>query len=205
MYRYCSLHCGIHSVATDVPTYMAMNPFRLSIMLLLLLVVQVHPMMIAQDTFRLYLYSRYGNYSIYTTDGENATRYIYPIETEVYLWYDGDFTLNNHPVNAVYKNGTVSIPHIIQTMFARRAINTACVESIQLCYDFTTERTSLTVAVVILALLFLASHGPKGWTLIQSIASDLHRPEIARRVSRSRGPMTGGETSFTTIKKKTSI
>ena len=184
--------------------------------LLLLLVAQVHSMSIAEAYFRLYLYNHNGNYTIYTTDGENTTRYTYPVESELYLKYDGDFTINNHCVNIVYQNGTVTIPLIIQTMFQRQAINmetlwpdqtqiSNSVETLQVCYDFTTERTSLKAAVAVLVFLFLASHGSKGWTLIQSFASDLHRSEIARRFSRSRGPVAGSKTSFTTIKKETSI
>ena len=187
-------------MVTGIPTYMDMK--SLSIMLLLLVVV--HPMTISQGTFRLYLYNYDGNYTIYITDGENVTRYIYPIESEVYLKYDGDFTLNNHSVNAVYKNGTVSIPHIIQTMFEQHAINTACVEPLQLCYDFTTERISLKAAVVILVILFLASHGSKGWAFIQTISADLLQSELARRISRSRRFVPGSEESNPESNKTTS-
>ena len=193
-------------MVTGSPTNMAIKGQRISrltiMFLLLLLVVQVRPLTISEDDFRLWLYNYKGNYTIHTTDGENTTRYVYPVESEVYLKYDEDFTLNNHRVNCVFQNGTVTIPLIIQAMFKHRAINK---ETLQVCYDFTTERLGLKAAVAVLVFVFLASHGSKGWTLIQSFASDLHRSELARRFSRSRGPMAGSKTSFTTIKKETGI
>ena len=193
-------------MVTGTPTNMAIKGQRLSrltiMFLLMLLVVQVRPLTIIEDDFRLWLYNYKGNYTIHTTDGENITRYVYPVESEVYLKYDGDFTLNNHRANCVFHNGTVTTPLIIQAMFKQRAINK---ETLQVCYDFTTERIGLKAAVAVLVFVFLASHGSKGWALIQSIASDLHRSELTRRFSRSRGPMAGSKTSFTTIKKETGI
>ena len=171
-------------------------------MLLLLFVVQVHPIVILEGDFRLNLYNDRSNYTIHITDGGNITRYSYPVETDVDLKYDGNFTLNNHPVYITYQNGTVTPPRIIQVMFKEQAIYSK--ESLQVCYDFTKERTSLKVTVAVLVVLFLLSHGPKSWALIQTISSDLLQSELTRRFSRSRSVVPGSEENITDSNKTTS-
>ena len=172
--------------------------------LLLLLVATVHPLMIAEDNFRLWLYNNiYGNYTIYIKRGENETRYSYPAEADVQLKYDGNFTLNNHLVNIVYQNGSVTPPPIIQKLFRGRPINR--MEEVQVCYTFTTERITLKAVIGILALLFLASHGGKIRTTVGAIEKDLLRSQFARRFSRTRGPVDRGSATYATVEEEASL
>ena len=125
-------------------------------MFLLLFIVGVGrglPMMISEDNFTLFFYKSGGNYTIYTKDGDNFTRYSYLKQPDVKLYYDGNFTLNNSDVNIQNQTGLVIPPPIVQSLFA--PINTR--EPIHMCYDFTTERTSLKAALGILAFLFLSN------------------------------------------------
>ena len=171
-------------------------------LLLLLLVVQVRSVVITEDDFKLWFYTYNGNYTIYISDGENKTRYSYPVESEVNLKYDGNFTINNHSVNIVFQNGTVTPPRIIQSMFKWQPINT--LESVQVCYNFTKERASLKATVAVLVFLFLLSHGSKARTFIPAISTDLLRSELARRISRSRSLVPGSEENNTDSYKTTS-
>ena len=145
--------------------------------------------MISEDDFTLFLYESDGNYTIYTKDGNVSIRYSYPIDAEARITYDGDFTINNHSVNIVFQNGTLTPPYMIQHMFEPRPINS--LEKVQVCYNFSLERITLKVTVGLLVLLFLLSHGPKGWTVIQTIGEDLLQSQFARRFSRRRSPVAG--------------
>ena len=168
--------------------------------LLLLLVATVRPLVMIEDNFRLWFYSLNGNYTIYVKFGENETRYSYPVEVDVQLKYDGNFTLNNQLVNIVYQNGTVTPPLIIQTMFKARAINS--MEQVQVCYNFTTERITLKAVVGILTLAFVASHGGKIRTTIKTLGEDLLQSKLARRLSRSGSSVAGSQTTYTHVEKE---
>ena len=173
-------------------------------LLLLLLVATVRPLMIIEGNFRLWLYNDNGNYTLYTKFGDNQIRYSYPVEADVQLKYDGNFTLNNHDVNIVYQDGTVIPPYIVQTMFRdRRSINS--MEKVHVCYNFTTERITLKAVVGILGLLFLASHGGKIRTAVGAIDQDLLRSQFSRRLPRSRGFVAGGQTTYTPVEQETSL
>ena len=172
-------------------------------MFLLLFIMSVRglPLMISEDDFTLFLYQLNGNYTIVTNQGNSSITYTYPIESEVQLGYDGNFTIN-HKVNIVQQNGTITPPEMIQNILGQR-INR--VEPAQVCYDFTTERIGLKVVLAVIALLFIASHGPKGWLIVQTVISYLHRPTITRRFSRTASSMGGSKNSYTTLKKETGV
>ena len=170
-------------------------------MILLLLLTSVHchsymevnftdkEIFIQNGDFGLYLFQAEEDYQVFVSGG-NATAY--PIESGLRLSYDGELKINNHSVNA-------SIPPLLQLLLSPTSINS---ETLQLCYDFTTERVSLTVAIGILAVLFLASHGNKIRTTVKTLGEDLLQSKFARRVSRTGGSVAGSSTTYTPVEEE---
>jgi len=177
--------------ATDVTTKSLPNVTNVTTILTLTIVY---------GDFGLWLYNKNGMYEIYTSMGENSTTYSYPITTP-YLSFDGNYTINQQTVNMIQQTGTVTPPHWLQRMLT--TINSS--EPFQLCYDFSTERILLNVGVGFLVVLLLASHGTKISTIVGALGRDLQQSKITRRLSWSRSSVAGSETSYTTVKKETSI
>jgi len=176
----------------------------LLVLLLLLAVVQalvkIEFVQTDQDgEFKLVVYNKNGVYRVYTSMDTNYAYYDYPIEDECWLTYDGNYTINNHSVNLIKSRGIVTPPPQVINMFAQPAIN---IEALQVCYDFTTERTSLKIAIGVLTLIFLVSHGPKTRDLVETLGRDLLRPEFTRRFSRRRSPVARSEVAHSTAPKE---
>ena len=150
--------------------------------------------------FKLFVYVKNGVYRVYTSMNNNYSYYDYPIEQEFRLTYDGNYTINNHSVNLINSRGVVTPPAQVLSMFVdKMSINT---EVLQLCYDFTTERISLKIAIGVLALIFLVSHGPKSRRYVETFVRDLLRPEFARRFSRDRSPVARSEVAYSPAPKE---
>ena len=132
---------------------------------------------------------------------ESTLTYSTPIEKDFYLTYDTDFKVNFRNVTRE-GIGQVELSPLLHTFF--RPIKGYSGEPFQTCFDFSTERTSLLATVAVLVFLVLLSNGSKGWTVIQTISTDLLRSEFARRFSRSRSLVPGGEENNADSDKTTS-
>ena len=148
---------------------------------------------IQNGDFGLYLFQAEEDYHVYVSGGGVGTC---PITSELQLTYDGQLKINDHSVNA-----TAAIPPLLQLLLLP-PINR---EPLELCYNFTTERISLKVAVGILVLLFLASHGGKVRTAVGAIDKDLLRSQFARRFSRAGGPVARGSGTHTPVAQEASL
>ena len=151
-------------------------------------------MFIQNGDFGLYLLQAEEDYHVSVSGGGVGTC---PITSELQLTYDGQLKINNHIVNA-----TASIPPLLQLLLLP-PINS--MEEVYLCYNFTTERITLKVAIGILALLFLASHGGKIRTAVGAIDKDLLRSQFARRFSRTRSPVARGSGTYTPVEEEASL
>ena len=160
---------------------------------------------INSGTFALYLHQTDFDYHILVTDGKNKSTYSYPIQSELALAYNGEFTLNNQLPNIIDKVGIIKPPCLIKQLLTPIKRQPELPEqALQMCYEFTTERTSLKVVIGILALLFLASNGTKSWTFVRSISRDLLQSELTRRFSRARSPMARSQASHSSTEKESS-
>ena len=169
------------------------------LLLLLLPITQAIVSVVIKDTgFSLYLASQNGKYMIYTQEGQNHSIYKYPIEPLLNFSYDGNYTINNHPVNRTSHYGRVTPPLWLQRWLLK-PINT---KPLQVCYDFSTERLSLKILVGLLTLVFVASHGTKIGTTVKTLGEDLLQSKIARRVPRTGSPVAGSEATYTTVEKE---
>ena len=148
---------------------------------------------IQNGDFGLYLFQAEEDYHVYVSGGGVGTC---PITSELQLTYDGQLKINDHSVNA-----TAAIPPLLQLLLLP-PINR---EPLELCYNFTTERISLKVAIGIIGLLFLASHGGKIRAAVGAIEKDLLRSQFARRFSRSGGPVARGSGTHTPVEAETSL
>ena len=171
-------------------------------------------LLIQDGNFGMHVYSWKGEYTIHVQSRGNFTRYSYPIEATVHLAYDGDFTMNNHEVNIVNKSGTITPPILVQQLFSPSndckcndscTINMAVPPPVQLCYNFSTERITLKAVASVLALLVLLSNGTKISTTLNALGRDLQQSKFTRRFSRTRSTVAGSETSYTTVKKESSV
>lgn len=166
---------------------------------------------IQNGNFGMYLLQSEGFYQIYVMDtgvgGVNDTMYSYPIESELHLTYSGDFTINGNVPNVTSRNGMTIPPLLLQKLLSPYiiSINSPVEEEVQLCYEFTSERTSLKAAVALLVLLFLASHVTKISAIIRTLEKDILRPEFSRRFSRTRSPVARSQTSDSSAKEGSSI
>ena len=148
---------------------------------------------IQNGDFGLYLFQAEEDYHVYVSGGGVGTC---PITSELQLTYDGQLKINDHSVNA-----TAAIPPLLQLLLLP-PINR---EPLQLCYNFTTERISLKVAIGIIGLLFLASHGGKIRAAVGAIEKDLLRSQFARRFSRTRSPVARGSGTYTPVEEEASL
>lgn len=132
-------------------------------LLILTLVKANVSLVINEGEYGIYIYMSNGNYCIYTREGYNHTRYSYPIEAKVQLVYDGEYTINNHAVNIISKNGTLTPPILIQHLFRSNIIphnnSVITMEPLQVCYDFSNERLILKIFVAILTFLLITTNG----------------------------------------------
>ena len=148
---------------------------------------------IQNGDFGLYLFQAEEDYHVYVSGGGVGTC---PITSELQLTYDGQLKINDHSVNA-----TAAIPPLLQLLLLP-PINR---EPLELCYNFTTERISLKVAIGIIGLLFLASHGGKIRAAVGAIEKDLLRSQFARRFSRTRSPVARGSGTYTPVEEEASL
>ena len=178
------------------------NQLDLTIMLLLLLLPTVQAIVsvvIKDEGFSLFLSNQNGKYIVYTIEGKNNSYYAYPFESVTDFSYDGNYTINNHIVNRLWYNGIVTPPAWLQKWF-RKPINTC--KTLQVCYDFSTERLSLKIVLGLLALVFVASHGTKIGTAVKTLGTDILQSKIARGVPRAGSPVAGSQATYTPVEKE---
>ena len=148
---------------------------------------------IQNGDFGLYLLQAEEDYQVIVSGGDVSTC---PITSELQLTYDGQLKINDHSVNA-----TAAIPPLLQLLLLP-PINR---EPLELCYNFTTERISLKVAIGIIGLLFLASHGGKIRAAVGAIEKDLLQSQFSRRFSRTRGPVARGSGTHSPVEQEASL
>ena len=134
--------------------------------ILVLLTLAQCDLVIKEGEFFRHMYAFNGNYTIVSRKGHlNFTRYSYKIEQNVHLTFSKEeFIYNGRNVNIVGSNGIVSPPPLVRQLFTSPVcFNTSyplytkvLQPSLQLCYNFTTERITLKVVIGILVLLIIA-------------------------------------------------
>ena len=139
------------------------NVNMIALFLINSIIIECSSLLINEGNFYFKLFKFNQSYNIIVREEGNITRYSYPIGRG--LTYNGhDFSINNNKVNIISQIGNVTVPHLFRQILNKT--NNISVEPFEVCYDFTTERISLKVAVGVLGILVFLCNISKISTLI---------------------------------------
>ena len=155
----------------------------------------------------IYLAEAKGWYNLFIADGENYEIYISKIQSELRFSYDKTFKVNEVPMKLAVSQGTVNLDDEFTEFFlapikAISATNYAPkIDQLQVCYNFSTERFSLKIALGLVCFLVLISnHG-----LIKSTIEPILQSGVSRRISWRGSFLPRGKVKIPQSEKETSV
>ena len=155
----------------------------------------------------IYLTEDKGWYNLFVADGENHEIYVSEIQSKLRFSYDKTFRVNEESMKLVVSQGKVNLDDDFTEVFlapikAISATNSAPeIDQLQVCYNFSTERLSLKIALGLVCFVVLISnHG-----LIKTTLETVLQSSVSRRLSRGGSVLSGGKIKIPQSEKETSV